>query len=629
MREIFKVSEIRRLIRRGKALIGGLPFSGKTTLIREACEDYCEKRGIQFIELPKKFNSVDELNQWRERVKGVQNTIIEGRNYIIDLLLGKVSVADKPSLKSLYLDLRGNLVSMKALDAIKRVYNSGIKDDKVVSRILMYSTIAMPNYYTVIPKLVDEGIELYKQGRLDETLELVLGLKRLYYSFPKGDISGEDSVVYALQQVIPRNVDFKKAWKELSDTWKELVYYRLDSALKLLPGTAEKIISRKEIRPAGERANLVYVDPFFVGLAEEGASILLNGDNLCIVGPIHSGKSTLANYIRSMTNLGEVVDYNSYDLLELKNKLTSEDKRFIAVLTNDIYLSLPLTCKVIKSNDYIKDFIDYLYLKSNKLRRRKYNISIPRHYYYLYKLKYNKSDRWIEEQYRSDMTNYITSTIFGNNKELIDNYLPLLILGKEYLPFPTRVSKIILKYFNKQIDDTFVKWFSAFDFQDYEIEENKEIKAKEKEVIQKVREELVKEVKEKKLEDDLLKVFFDYLIYPEIFPDVKISDFVRDAEGYYSLITEKLLYDPDIIEELDLELGESLSTVCNSLRNVEDVIYGEKDKINSKELLQGKIQSQLKKKLLELYYSRVDYYAAIYRILSSESVNIECLRKSI
>ncbi|WP_016731417.1 hypothetical protein [Saccharolobus islandicus] len=111
----------------------------------------------------------------------LRRAIIEGRSYIIDLLLGKVSTADKPSLKSPYLDLGGNVVSMKDLDAIKRIYSNGIKDDKTVSKILMYSTIATPNYYTVIAKLVDEGIELYKQGKLDEMLELVLGLKRLYY----------------------------------------------------------------------------------------------------------------------------------------------------------------------------------------------------------------------------------------------------------------------------------------------------------------------------------------------------------------------------------------------------------------------------------------------------------------
>ncbi|WP_232616502.1 hypothetical protein [Sulfurisphaera tokodaii] len=45
-RKIFKVSEIRSLVKRGKALIRGLSFSGKTTLIKEACDGCCEEKGI-------------------------------------------------------------------------------------------------------------------------------------------------------------------------------------------------------------------------------------------------------------------------------------------------------------------------------------------------------------------------------------------------------------------------------------------------------------------------------------------------------------------------------------------------------------------------------------------------------
>jgi len=630
MREIFKVSEIRRLIRRGKALIGGLPFSGKTTLIKEACEDYCEERGVQFIELPKKFNNIDELNQWKEKIKGVGKAIIEGRSYIIDLLLGKVSLADKPSLQSLNLDLRGNIVSMKSLDAIEKIYYNGIRDDSAVSKILMYSTVTMSDYYTVIPRLVDEGIELYKQGKLNKILELVLGLKRLYYSFPKGDVSGEDSVIYALEKVIPKDIDFKTTWSELSETWKELTYYRLDSALRLLPGSAERIVSQREIRPMGDKVNLVDVDPFFVSLAEEGMSILLNGNNLCIVGPIRSGKSTLANYVHSMANLGdvEVVDYNNYDLLKLKEKLSSENKRFIAVLTEDILYALPLECAFIFSDTYVKDFIDYLYLKNNKIRRRKYNINIPHYYYYLYKLKYNMSYRKIEDEYRSDMTKYVISTIFGNNNELINNYLPLLVLGHKYLPFPPKVSKIILRYFNKQVDETFITWFSVFDFHDYEIGESEEIESKETEVIEKTREELIKEVKEKKLENDLLKVFFHRLISDEALPNIKIEDFVETAQGSYSPITQYILYNPDIIEELNWDLGEKLSEVGNSLRSIEDIIGDEESEIGVEKLAKGKIPYRLKKKIIEFYESNVNNYQNIYRILSSKNVNIGCLRKA-
>jgi len=237
---------------------------------------------------------------------------------------------------------------MKNIDAIKRIYKYGIKDDKVISKILMYSTVAMPNYFTIIPKLVNEGIELYKQGKLDKILEVVLGVKRLYSSFPKIDISKEDSITYALGLVLPRDIDFKKAWGELSETWKELIYYRLDSALRLLPASAEKIISQKDIKPLGDKVNIADIEPFFVDLAEWGKSIILEGNNLCIVGPLRSAKSSLANYIYSTVNSKDVslLDYNNYDLLNLDKKIKLESKKYITVLTDDIFYSIPTECNL-------------------------------------------------------------------------------------------------------------------------------------------------------------------------------------------------------------------------------------------------------------------------------------------
>ncbi|WP_048051835.1 hypothetical protein [Saccharolobus islandicus] len=288
------------------------------------------------------------------KYKEIRRGIIEGRTYIIDLLLGKVSIVNTLSLQSPCLDFRGNAVSMKNIDAIKRIYKYGIKDDKVISKILMYSTVPMPNYFTIIPKLVNEGIELYKQGKLDKILEVVLGVKRLYSSFPKIDISKEDSITYALGLVLPRNIDFKKAWGELSETWKELIYYRLDSALRLLPGSAEKIISQKDIKPLGDKVNIADIEPFFVDLAEWGKSIILEGNNLCIVGPLRSTKSSLANYIYSTVNSKDVslLDYNNYDLLNLDKKIKLESKKYITVLTDDIFYSIPTECKVIESRSY-------------------------------------------------------------------------------------------------------------------------------------------------------------------------------------------------------------------------------------------------------------------------------------
>ncbi|BDB98510.1 hypothetical protein [Saccharolobus caldissimus] len=623
MRRIFKAKQIEEMLSdKDKVFIGGLPFSGKTTLINKFYNKH-KSEEIQFIELPKKFNSINELNEWKNKIKEIRRGIIEGRTYVIELLLGKVSIVNTPSLQSPYLDFRGNAVSMKSIDAIKRIYKNGIKDDKAVSKILMYSTIAMPNYFTVIPKLVNEGIELYKQGKLDKILEVVLGVKRLYSSFPKIDISGEDSITYALGSVLPRDIDFKTAWSELSETWKELIYYRLDSALRLLPGSAEKIIGQKDVKPLGDKVDVADIEPFFVDLAEWGKSIILDGNNLCIVGPLRSAKSSLANYIYSMVNSKDVslLDYNNYDLLNLDKKIKSESKKYIAVLTDDIFYSIPAECKVIESRSYIKDFIDYLYLKNNVRRVEGAKTDVPIHYYYLYKLKYNMSDEQIYNEYKSDMNKYIINTIFGNNKELINNYLPLLIVGKKYLPLPVKVSEIILNKLNKQIDKTFINWFSVFDFTDYEVDENGEIKKAAYDAVDKVREELIRVVKENKFEEDLLKAYFDAISTYPIVQDTKIDEFIKTGYGDYSLIAYLLLYTPDIIYEFNWDLGERVNQVCSSLKSLEDIIW--KDITSSEDII-----DEILEEVMNFAESKPSNYASIYEILSSENVNIECLRKA-
>jgi len=624
MRRIFKAEQIEEMLSdKDKVFIGGLPFSGKTTLINKFYNKY-KNEEIQFIQLPKKFNSIDELNEWKNKIKEIKRGIIEGRTYIIELLLGKVSIVNTPSLQSPYLDFRGNAVSMKSIDAIKRIYKNGIKDDKAVSKILMYSTIAMPNYFTIIPKLVNEGIELYKQGKLDKILGVVLGVKRLYSLFPKIDISGEDSITYALGLVLPRDIDFKTAWSELSETWKELIYYRLDSALRLLPGSAEKIISQKDIKPLGDKVYVADIEPFFVDLAEWGKSIILDGNNLCIVGPLRSAKSSLSNYIYSMVNSKDIslLDYNNYDLLNLYKKIKSENKKYIAVLTDDIFYSIPTECKVIESRSYIKDFIDYLYLKNNVRRVKGAKTDVPIYYYYLYKLKYNMSDEQIYNEYKSDMNKYVMNTIFGNNKELINNYLPLLILGKKYLPLPVKVSEIILNNLNKQIHETFIDWFSVFDFTDYEVDENEEMKKMTYDALDKVREELIRVVKENKFEEDLLKAYFDALSTYPIVQDTRIDGFIKTGYGDYSPITYTLLYTPDIIHEFNWDLGERVNQVCSSLKSLGDIIG--KDITSSEDII-----DEILEEITNFAELKPSNYASIYEILSSEeNVNIECLRKA-
>jgi len=67
--------------------------------------------------------------------------------------------------------------------------------------------------------------------------------------------------------------------------------------------------------------------------------------------------------------------------------------------------------------------------------------------------------------------------------------------------------------------------------------------------------------------------------------------------------------------------------VCNSLRNVEDKFNEQKDRVSIDDLILSKTPEKLQKKSLRFYRSSMDYYASIYRILSSKEVKIECLRR--
>ncbi|WP_221290840.1 hypothetical protein [Stygiolobus caldivivus] len=618
MVEVLNAKQLRKLLRsQDKVFVGGLPFVGKTTLITEACGGLCGEK-VQYIELPKEFHSVDELNAWKEKVDKVRRGVIEGRSYVIDLVLGKVTPTDKPSLVSPLRGIEGEVVKVKGLRAIRTLYKEGIRDDKVVSKVLLYSTVAMPDHYTVIPKLVNEGVELYKQGKLDKALNVVLGLKRLYALLLPEDVSGEEAIVHALGSVLPKGIDFKTAWGELSDTWKELVYYRLDWALGLLPGTAKKVLARKEVTPKGEAVSVPQIDPFFVDLAEWGKSIYLNGADLCIVGPIKSAKSTLADSIRQMIGEVDVVDYNNYNFLSLNEKLTSGE-RYIAVLTEDLYYSIPTVCIMIHSDKYISEFIDYLYLKENKRRKRPHADTLrpgPDYYYDLHELKYGMEEDEIEDQYLYEMDNYIKNTVFGGDVKLMENYLPLFALGKDYLPLPVKASEAVLKYLNKSVHEPFLRWFSAFYYRSDTIGEGVEIDKKQ--AVQRVREELIRAVKEQGLQDDLLRVYFDNVSKFVYYPETGIDGFVKTAYGNYSPLADAVLYDPDILEEFGWDLGDKLKETCDSLGELLKHIY-EVDEDNASEVM---------KSALNIFERRLYNYAAVYRVLSSHDVDINCIRNA-
>jgi len=64
MRRIFKAKHIEEMLSdKDKVFIGGLPFSGKTTLINKFYNKYKNEGNTNLLNYLKNSNSVDELNE--------------------------------------------------------------------------------------------------------------------------------------------------------------------------------------------------------------------------------------------------------------------------------------------------------------------------------------------------------------------------------------------------------------------------------------------------------------------------------------------------------------------------------------------------------------------------------------
>jgi hypothetical protein len=360
-------------------IVSGLPLSGKTTLISKIenlCRDFlkCKEGEILYIQLPNYFNNEEELEKWRkliEDLKGKRKIILEGRNYVIKLVLGKVTLSKEISLSSPDIYITGNAVTYDSLNALKLVSDlMGEKPSEVILyKILEYSSVTIFDYTTIIPKLVEEAVQLYKKNKLDNILKIVKNLKLLFYSFPKNEkIVGEDAILLSILLVLPNPEEIKKIWSELSDSWKELIYYRIDSALRLLPGKAKSVIENflednikleisikkaiefkpKYLRNEINSNSILDVSNFVKFEGEDimvmennqyksvkvipfhdeiqiATSYLLNETSLRIVGNVFDGKTTLAKLIlynlHSLAPHYVIVDGSKENSIEIAKKI--------------------------------------------------------------------------------------------------------------------------------------------------------------------------------------------------------------------------------------------------------------------------------------------------------------------
>ncbi|MCG3110058.1 hypothetical protein L3N51_02355 [Metallosphaera sp. J1] len=270
------------------ATVSGLPLVGKTTLLREV------KGDKELVELPREFSSVEEIRKVREEVAQRRKrgkVVVEGRSYIIALLLGKAKLGE-PSLDNL---LYGNMLTNYSWDAMKIEGMESLNEESLL-KVIEYSYLSTRRHGTFIPPLVKEGISLLKEGKLDEILPAVQRLKQLYANPPRA--KGEAGVTEIVGSVFSPG-EMRWVWDRLSDNWKELIYYLLDAYLGLLPGRAREIV-KEYINAEPRRPSLNLLDLNFpsslLDKVERNATQLIYGD-LVIHGMPGVGKTEFAGHV--------------------------------------------------------------------------------------------------------------------------------------------------------------------------------------------------------------------------------------------------------------------------------------------------------------------------------------------
>jgi len=603
--QITEKSIKKRLLEKDLVLVSGLPFSGKTTTIKKLLTD-----NDIIIELPREINDIIVLNDLRQKLNELskikdKKIVVEGRNYIAELFLGKVTPR-KPSLKNPHLNIEGNALTFHTQDILEKI------SEGESTKILEYSLITTPNYSTYIPKLVAEAKELYRKGKLDEILPIVVKFKEVYSRFPSGEIDGEDAILYPLLSLFPSPEEMKGAWLKLSDTWKELIYYRIDSALRILPGQSKKVISNflekiEAKEPKLEKWNYSYT-PEFLETDEYIATVLLNNKNIVLKGPIKTGKTSISKEaiknllsrdssysVISPTQTSKsnknimVVDYHSENyenLRHISSYLRKKITKFV-ILTDDLAETLNISESKYKIVDS-RNIFEYFVRNKNKSE-----VFDPDLSYYV--LKYPNIDQeaaYLEkvlEDHRKDLSEYVYAVIFEEDPNLIKWYSPLIAIGLNYgFPLPLGISRKILEYTQRKIEkrDILMKWFSVTSELPQNIKDKddggdiRDFEQKSSEILEFLKKTIIDKAKSKNLIDDLLINYSHTILKNILFlSDTKLDKYFL-AEEEVAPISRKIL--KNIIEDI----RDYLTDGCEKLPEDIDLLdtLEKKDTISNEDI---------------------------------------------
>ncbi|QGA68936.1 hypothetical protein [Sulfolobus sp. E11-6] len=670
---------LRRLANKDMVLVSGLPFSGKTTTIRKL------PINAIIIELPKEINSINELIEYKRKLSELTKSknkkiLVEGRNYVMELFLGKIKPRE-PSLENPHVEIKGNALTFHTQDIFDEIKNE--TDEGGLVKILEYSLITTPNYSTYIPKLIEEAKELHRNGKLDEILPVVTKFKEIYSRFPSGDLKGENAVLYPLISLFNSPEEMKGAWLKLTDTWKELIYYRIDSALRILPGKSKTIISNflekiREKEPKLRKWDNNYT-PEFLEIDEYIATLLLNNKNVVLKGPIKTGKTTISREaiknllsrdtysiitgreysardkkISASTKEIMVVDYHSdnYESLNHINSYLKNNVTKFLILTDDLVEVLDLEGAIdLSQGDNVDDSPEteevsereyeivnstriFKYLVKNRKNIYSFN---PRLSYYILRdpkiTNKNINRKKLENEYKKDLSEYMYKVIFEEDPNLIKWYSPLIAIGLKYgFPIPLEISKKVLEYAQRKVEeeDILVKWFSAIsdipqNIKDYDSGGDiKTFEEKSSEIFDFLRRTIIEKSKSENLINDLL-IEYSYAIlqYSPILGIIGPSLSITNLNNYFKVNDKICPISYKIFENILEDISDYLKDSCKELPDQDNfldlIVKGQVSESETKAIAIHYLPYYLE---MEKYYSDI-----IGTIIKSNDKT--CLKKAL
>ncbi|BFH73138.1 hypothetical protein SJAV_10820 [Sulfurisphaera javensis] len=552
MRKITSLSQLRALLKNDVVIIKVLPYGGKG-IIKKYCKD-C-------IEIPNEFNSVEELQNWRDFLNSKSTYKVIGRSYVIDLLFGKTKLG-QGNLK-----VSGNVFTISAYKAINYVVK---RVDKDVSKILDYSILTLHGYYTYIPGLLVEGVKLAKENKIDDALKTFNKFRRILYINENEAKSPEE----LLKKVYKGN-NLREDWEKLSPIWREIIYYLIDSSLGLLPGESKRQISdlnysSTEVEELSIIDYLEYVDIVNLAISE-----LFRGNNVAIIGSLRTGKSTISELIKKRAKDHKleisVIDYHNTnnEYTSLEKIYNSNKSKVLYVLTNDLAKTLGINA--------FKIYVDRRYIyslsrdKGLTLRLDERITSIPMHYIIMYQTDNIESTlNEALENFYADYWNYIYNVIFDSDPNKILWYSPILAVYDKYnIPIPVRISALILKNSgrkNVNENDLILKWFSNCNIpfkvpksEDYYTDSLDSINVEK--ILANVAEEISKEINNETMIDSILNI----LSYLSITEGEKPRIISKIKEYFDNNFNFMRIFLPYIIERLKDNIN--IEKYCKELSN--------------------------------------------------------------